>query len=48
MTPAELEALSARDELPDVKTQIGLAWLSRAQSGLRPLTWLSAEQAADL
>ncbi len=48
MTPAELEALSARDELPDVKTQIGLAWLARAQAGLRPLTWLSVEQAAAL
>ncbi len=48
MTPAELEALSARDELPDVKTQIGLAWLARAQAGLRPLAWLSAEQAAAL
>ncbi len=48
MTPAELEALSARDELPDVKTQIGLAWLARAQSGLRPLTWLSAAEASVL
>jgi ADP-ribose pyrophosphatase len=48
MTPDELEGLSASDALPDVKTQIGLAWLARARSGLRPLTWLSAEQAADL
>jgi ADP-ribose pyrophosphatase len=48
MTPAELEALSARDQLPDVKTQIGLAWLARAQAGLRPLTWLSAEEAVRL
>jgi ADP-ribose pyrophosphatase len=48
MTPAELEALSARDELPDVKTQVGLAWLARAQAGSRPLTWLSAAQAAAL
>lgn len=48
MTPAELEALSARDELPDVKTQIGLAWLARAQSGLRPLAWHSADAAARL
>jgi ADP-ribose pyrophosphatase len=48
MTPAELEVLSARDELPDVKTQIGLAWLARAQSGLRPLAWLSAAQAGAL
>jgi len=48
MTPAGLEALSDRDELPDVKTQVGLAWLVRAQSGLRPLTWLSASEAARL
>jgi ADP-ribose pyrophosphatase len=48
MTPAELETLSARDQLPDVKTQVGLAWLARAQSGMRPLSWLTAAQAADL
>ena len=48
MTPAELEALSNADALPDVKTQIGLAWLQRWQAGLRPLRWLSAEQAAAL
>ncbi len=48
MTPAELEALSARDQLPDVKTQIGLAWLARAQAGLRPLNWLSAAEAVGL
>jgi len=48
MTPAELEALSARDQLPDVKTQIGLAWLARAQAGLRPLNWRSAAEAAGL
>ena len=48
MTPAELEALSNADALPDVKTQIGLAWLQRWQAGLRALRWLSAEQAAAL
>ena len=48
MMPAELEALSALDQLPDVKTQIGLAWLARAQAGLRPLNWLSAAEAAGL
>ena len=48
MSPAELEALSARDELPDVKTQIGLAWLGRWQAGLRPLNWLSEAQALAL
>ena len=48
MTPAELEALSNDDALPDVKTQIGLAWLQRWQAGLRALRWLSAEQAAAL
>ena len=46
MTPAELEALSAQDALPDVKTQIGLAWLARWQAGLRPLMWVSAQLAA--
>ncbi len=45
MTPAELEVLSAQDQLPDVKTQIGLAWLARWQAGQRELNWLSAEQA---
>ena len=48
MTADELEALSAHDALPDVKTQIGLAWLARWQAGLRPLTWLSAAQARAL
>jgi ADP-ribose pyrophosphatase len=48
MSQAELESLSAHDQLPDVKTQVGLAWLSRAQSGLRPLSWMSADAAAGL
>jgi ADP-ribose pyrophosphatase len=48
MTPAELEALSASDALPDVKTQIGLAWLTRWQSGQRSLNWLSALAVATL
>jgi ADP-ribose pyrophosphatase len=48
LTPAELDALSARGELPDVKTQIGLAWLLRHLAGERPLPWLSAEAALRL
>ena len=48
MSPDELEALSNADELPDVKTQVGLAWLQRWQAGQRPLHWLSAERAAAL
>jgi len=36
---AELEALADRGELTDVKTQIGLAWLRRWQSGHRALHW---------
>jgi ADP-ribose pyrophosphatase len=46
MTPAELDALSLRDELPDVKTQVGLAWLLRWQDGRRVLSWQSPEDAA--
>ena len=48
MTPDELDALSVADQLPDVKTQIGLAWLQRSRAGRRPMTWLSAEEAARL
>jgi len=48
MTPDELDALSVADALPDVKTQIGLAWLQRSRAGRRPMTWLSAEEAARL
>ena len=48
MTPDELDALSVADQLPDVKTQVGLAWLQRSRSGRRPLSWLSAEEAARL
>ena len=46
MTPAELDALSVADELPDVKTQIGLAWLLRWQDGRRRLTWQTPADAA--
>jgi ADP-ribose pyrophosphatase len=42
MTPAELEALSVRGELPDVKTQIGLNWLLRWQAGERTFHWQPA------
>ncbi|MDE2145201.1 MAG: NUDIX hydrolase [Burkholderiales bacterium] len=48
MTPDELEALDRQGGLPDVKTQIGLAWLRRAMLGTRPWHWRSAEEAARL
>lgn len=48
MTPDELDALSQAGQLPDVKTQIGLAWLQRWQVGQRTLTWTSAEEASRL
>lgn len=43
-----LQALADEDQLPDVKTQIGLAWLQRWQAGQRALHWLSADEAAAL
>ena len=46
MTPDELDALSVADRLPDVKTQVGLAWLQRWRAGQRPLQWQTAEEAA--
>ena len=48
MTPEQLEALALVGDLPDVKTQIGLAWLQRWQSGKMSLPWLSAGDAAAL
>lgn len=48
MTPDALEALSAADRLPDVKTQVGLAWLQRWRAGLRTLHWIGAGEAARL
>jgi len=48
MTPDQLDALSQSDALPDVKTQIGLAWLQRWQGGQRKLVWTSAEEAVHL
>ncbi len=48
MTPAELDAIAARGELPDVKTQIGLAWLLKWQAGQRQWTWRRAADAAGL
>ncbi|MBX3600779.1 MAG: NUDIX hydrolase [Rubrivivax sp.] len=44
----ELQALSLQGGLPDVKTQIGLAWLHEWRAGLRPLAWLGADEAAAL
>jgi ADP-ribose pyrophosphatase len=39
---AELDALAARGELPDVKTLIGLQWLQRWRAGAWPLRWQPA------
>jgi ADP-ribose pyrophosphatase len=44
MTPDEVDAANLRGELPDVKTQIGLSWLQRWQSGHRSLNWRTAAQ----
>ncbi|MDE2275343.1 MAG: NUDIX hydrolase [Burkholderiales bacterium] len=48
MTADELEALDLRGELPDVKTQVGLAWLRRALLGTRPWHWHGIGEAARL
>ena len=39
---AELDALAARGDLPDVKTLIGLQWLQRWRAGAWPLQWQPA------
>ena len=48
LSEAELDAIAARDGLPDVKTLIGLQWLQRWRAGTRALTWCSAAEAAAL
>lgn len=48
LTPEALQALSLRGELPDVKTQVGLAWLNEWRAGQRPLAWLGADTASRL
>lgn len=48
LSEAELDAIAARDELPDVKTLIGLQWLQRWRTGTRALVWRSAAEAAAL
>lgn len=48
LTPAELEALEAGGDLPDVKTLIGLHWLQSWRAGRRPLVWHAAADAARL
>lgn len=40
MRPEELDAASARGELTDAKTLIGLLWLQRWQAGAWPLDWI--------
>jgi len=47
MAPDDLQALVDADGLPDVKTQIGLAWLQRWQAGDRALHWQPAATATD-
>jgi ADP-ribose pyrophosphatase len=39
MTLSQLEALACGAGLPDVKTQIGLAWLQQWRAGRRRLAW---------
>ena len=43
LAEAELDAIAARGELPDVKTRIGLHWLQRWRVGAWPLVWARAE-----
>ena len=47
MTPQDLLALDAGDQLSDAKTLIGLHWLGQRSVGLRPWNWQAAEQAQD-
>ena len=44
----ELEALEARDLLPDVKTLVGLRWLQQMRAGQKACVWRSAPAAAAL
>ncbi len=44
---AELDALDAGGQLPDVKTLIGLRWLQMCRTGRRPWNWQSARDATD-
>lgn len=46
MRESELQALACGAGLPDVKTQIGLAWLAQWRAGLRELAWRSTEDGA--
>jgi ADP-ribose pyrophosphatase len=43
---AELDALAARNQLPDVKTLIGLQWLQRWRAGAWALQWQADEAAS--
>lgn len=42
MTEAEIEALAVRNELPDMKTMIGLQWLQQWRAGRWALDWRPA------
>ena len=44
LTAAELEAIDARGELPDVKTLVGLHWLRQVLHGRRPCVWQAAPE----
>lgn len=47
MTPQELLALDALDELPDAKTLIALHWLQQRVAGARPWNWQAQSGASD-
>ena len=42
VTEAELDALCAAGQVPDMKTMIGLQWLQRWKAGGWPLDWIAA------
>jgi ADP-ribose pyrophosphatase len=48
LTEAELDALDARGELPDVKTLVGLRWLQHCRGGRRAWAWHRADEAASI
>ena len=47
MTPQELLALDADDQLPDAKTLIALHWLQQRVCGARPWNWQAQDKASD-
>lgn len=47
MTPQELLALDAQDQLPDAKTLIAMHWLQQRVAGARPWNWQAQGDACD-